>query len=237
MTPSATYAYDQVAAKARRDELIVRTLPLVRHVVGRILARLPAGVDTENLESAGTLGLVEAANRFDPERGIKFETYAYTRIRGAVLDELRRNCLLPQHMLEKVSRVRAAYAQLPPGATHEELARQTGMSADEIADCLAAMHLTHIVAWDETNEALERRDDSAESRPEAALEKEEQKQQLAGAIRRLDERERTVLTLYYLEDLRLKEIGALLQISESRVSRLLNAAIFNVGEFLRPQEV
>src|ERR1700677_653251 len=106
----AVQLYQQEASRVRRDQLILEHLSLVRHAMGRLAARLPAGVDVENVESAGVLGLVEAANRFDPERGILFATYAYTRIRGAMLDELRRNSFLPQQILEKISGIRGAYA-------------------------------------------------------------------------------------------------------------------------------
>src|SRR5438132_1518967 len=101
-------------------------------------------MDVENLEAAGTLGLVEAANHFDPDRGVQFKTYAYTRIRGAVLDELRRNCPLPQPMLQRAAKVRQAYEELQQPVTLEALATATQLSADEVADCLAALRLTRM---------------------------------------------------------------------------------------------
>src|SRR5262245_61098490 len=100
-----------------RDELIVSHLPLVKHVIGRLIGELPPGVDIENLESAGVLGLVEAAGRFDPTQNAQFKTFAFLRIRGAILDELRRASPLPQHMLERVSRIRKAYRTLPAPVT------------------------------------------------------------------------------------------------------------------------
>jgi RNA polymerase sigma factor for flagellar operon FliA len=195
---------------------------------------LPPGVDIENLESAGTLGLVEAANKFDPERGIKFETYAFTRIRGAILDELRRNCPLPQHILERIARVRKAYESLPAGGTTEQLAAAAGLSEDEVTDCLAAMRLTRMASR-ENGDPCERLADRTEA-PDARAEQSEQKELLADAIEALPERERLVVTLYYMEDLRLKEIGHLLHLSESRVSRVLSAALFQMGEYLRARQ-
>lgn len=230
-------AYHQVAARSRRDELITAHLSLVRHVIGKLLAQLPPGVDVENLESAGTLGLVEAANKFDPERGIKFETYAYTRIRGAVLDELRRNCPLPQHVLERVTRVRKAYEDLQPNATIDNLARMTGMSADEVTDCLAAMRMTRVLSLNGSANGIDGRIADKNSQPDNLAELAEQKTLLAQAIAGLPERERLVVTLYYMEDLRLKEIGQVLSLSESRVSRLLTAALFELGEYFRAREV
>jgi RNA polymerase sigma factor for flagellar operon FliA len=229
---TAAQAYRDVSGQNRRDELILAHLPLVRHTLARLVAHLPPGVDVENLESAGVLGLVEAASKFDPERGVKFETFAAWRIRGAVFDELRRNCPLPQHLLEKLTRVRQAYKELRPPVTVEALAHATGLSEEEVADCLTAMRMTRMISWDNLAEpglALSPEDE----KPDARAEREEQKQQLADAIGQLDERERLVVTLYYLEDLRLKEIGQLLGLSESRVSRLLQAALFRLGEFLR----
>jgi RNA polymerase sigma factor for flagellar operon FliA len=228
----AKRAYDAVAQKERRDQLIVEHLPLVRHLVGKMAAELPPGVDVDNLESAGVLGLVEAAHRFDPERGAQFKTYAYRRIRGAVLDELRRNCPLPQQMLQQVARVRQAYEALPPPATVADLAAATGLNEMEVADCLAAIRMTRWLSWEEHGQPIGTRLDDPHQ-PDRVVEKEEQLRLLTEALGALDERERLIVTLYYLEDLRLKEIGEVLHLSESRISRLLNVALFHLGEYMR----
>ncbi len=227
--------YTRLAEQSRRDELIESHIGLVRHILGKLVAQLPPGVDVENLESAATLGLVEAANKFDPERGIKFETYAYTRIRGAVLDELRRNCPLPQHVLERVAKVRKAYESLPPGASTAALAAASGLSEDEVADCLAAVRVTRMASW-EAGDQLDARVADRSETPDVLAEQAERKELLADAIQALAERERLVVTLYYMEDLRLKEIGTLLNLSESRVSRILNAALFHLGEYMRARQ-
>ena len=228
--------YRQVAARSRRDQLILEHLSLVRHVVGRLLAELPPDLDIENLHSAATLGLVEAANKFDPTRGVEFTTFASPRVRGAVLDELRRNCPLPQEMMQRVARVRTAYRELKGPVAVEQLVEATGLAYDEVVDCLAAIRLTRTISWEQAGESHVVRLDDAHERPHSALERAEQKQVLTRAIERLPERERRVVTLYYLEDLRLKEIGHVLNLSESRVSRLLNAALFRLGERLRAEE-
>jgi RNA polymerase sigma factor for flagellar operon FliA len=233
---TATETYHLVSAENRRNELILTHLPLVRHIIARLVAQLPPGVDVENLASAGTLGLVEAAGKFDPERGIKFETFAFARIRGAVL-ELRRNCPLPQHLLERIALVRKAYPKLPPPVSREALAVATGLTGAEIADCLSAMRMTRMISWENLAKSTQARLPNAGEQPDAVAELAEQKQLLAEALGTLPERERLVVTLYYLENLRLKEIGAVLDLSESRVSRLLSAALFDLGEYMRAQDM
>ena len=228
--------YGQIASRDRRDELILEHLSLVRHVIGKLLAQLPPGVDVENLESAGTLGLVEAAHNFDPGRGAQFKTFAYPRIRGAVIDELRRNCPLPQQVMERVTLVRQAYNKLQPPVTVDALAAMTGLSADEVADCLAAYRMTRMVSLEHASETVGTRLDERQQAPDALAEQAERSRTLADAITALPERERLVVTLYYMEDLRLKEIGHVLQLSESRVSRVLNSALFHLGEYMRARE-
>jgi RNA polymerase sigma factor FliA len=230
---SASNVYRDEAIKARRDQLILDHLPLVRHAIGRLAGRLPGSVDVENLESAGVLGLVEAANRFDADRGVKFETYAYTRIRGAILDEMRRNSFLPQHVLEHIAVVRKAYESLTPPVTVEALSKVTGLTADQIGDCMAAMRWSRITSLDEAPGGDGGPPDRLKDHPASQMEQMETHNLLAAAVAALPERKRLVATLYYLEDLRLKEIGELLGLSESRVSRLLDAALFELGEYMR----
>ncbi len=226
-------AYRDVDRQARRDRLILEHLPLVRHLVGRLAAELPQGVDVENLEAAGVLGLVEAATNYDPTREARFKTFAYLRVRGAVLDELRRNCPLPQPVLEKLARVRRAYRELPAPVTVAALAGATGLSEDEVADCLAAARLTRTLSLPPEAREWATRLDREGDRPEAPLERAEEAKLLERAVAALPEREQLVVTLYYREDLRLKEISAVLGLSESRVSRVLNAALFHLAEYFR----
>jgi RNA polymerase sigma factor for flagellar operon FliA len=226
-------AYRDVDRQARRDRLILEHLPLVRHLVGKLTAELPPGLDVENLEAAGVLGLVEAAANYDPERQARFQTYAYLRVRGAVLDELRRNCPLPQPVLEKLARVRKAYRELPAPAGVADLARATGLTEDEVADCLAAARLTRTLSLPAGAREWPTRLGGEGNRPEARLERAEEARLLDEALAALPERERLAVTLYYREDLRLKEISAVLGLSESRVSRVLNAALFHLAEYIR----
>jgi len=231
-TKHGVSAYSRTAEQATRDELILNHLFLVRHVVGKLMARLPAGVDVDNLESAGVLGLVEAANRFDAKRGVEFGAYCTLRIRGAMLDELRRNCPLPQRIVEQMTQVNNAQRTLPPPVTIEDLAEATGLSQDTILDCLAARPLTQVKSLSHIDESWF--SDSADL-PDSNLQREDLSRLLEDAIAALPERERLVVTLYHLKDLRLKEIGQILKLSESRISRLLAAAHLQLRERLRTQ--
>lgn len=226
----------QVADQQLRDELVLSHLRLVKHVIGRVIGELPPGVDLENLEAAGVLGLVEAANKYDPTRNAQFKTFAYLRVRGAILDELRRSSPLPQHMLERVAKVRHALRTLTSPVTFEAIAAFTGMSEDEVADTLAADRFSKMVSWEQT--AQPNGHDPAQSveEPYAEVERWEEIQQLSEAIEQLPERERLVITLYYREDMSLKEISQVMRLSTSRISRLLSKAEFELGELLRSRQ-
>jgi RNA polymerase sigma factor for flagellar operon FliA len=233
---TVAHPYGPQSQQSQRQGLILANLALVRHIVSRLKAKFPRGVDLENLEAAGVLGLVEAANRFDPQRGIRFETFAYLRIRGAIFDELRRNCPLPQQLLERIAIIRAAYRKLTAPVTVEQLVGATGLTTDDVVECLAALPLTRTVSWEDFSGPANFKLTSPIERPDHAAEAAEQKHCLSEGIAQLPESERVVVTLYYLEDLRLKEIGALLDLSESRVSRLLKTALFNLAEYMRVKE-
>jgi RNA polymerase sigma factor FliA len=221
--------YSRTAEQTARDELVVNHLWLVRHIMGKIAARLPSGVDVENLESAGVLGLVEAAGRFDATRGVDFRSFATLRIRGAIFDEARRNCPLPQVVMRRVALVAKAQENLSGPLSIEALATMTGLSQDDVLDALIAMPLIQVRSLEHTDGDPT---GQMEGSPQAAAEGDERKQLLADAIASLPERERLVVTLYYMEDLRLKEIGQLLSLSESRVSRLLAAAQHQLREYV-----
>jgi RNA polymerase sigma factor FliA len=230
---SSIQAYQRQADQTRRDDLILGHLPLVKHVIGRLVGGLPPGVDVENLESAGVLGLVEAAAKFDPTRNAQFKTFAYLRIRGAILDELRRNSPLPQHMLERVALIRKAYRTLPHPVTVEAIAAATGLSDDDIADTLAAERFTKQVSWEQTAEPNGMGPAVAAEPPDAEAERWESVQQLTDAIEALPPKERMAVTLYYREDLRLREIAEVMKLSPSRISRMLSKATFELGEVLK----
>lgn len=222
-------AYRQVSRRQERDALILAHVGLVRHVLARTLVNLPQRIDRENLESAGMLGLVEAAGQFDPNRGVSFATYAVPRIHGAIVDELRRNCPLPQSMLQKWNRIQEAYRTLALNATTESLAAASELTVAEVEECLDAMRLTQPDTWydDLAEQAPER---SVSETVDASLQKEEQIRMVADLIEKLPKQMRIVVTLYYRDGLRLKEIGEALQLSESRVSRILARAELELRE-------
>lgn len=233
MSGSGIHPYQRQADQSRRDELIISHLPLVKHVLGRLIGELPPGVDVENLESAGVLGLVEAAAKFDPTRNAQFKTFAYLRIRGAIVDELRRNSPLPQQVLGRIAAVRRACRDLPHPITVEAIAEATGFTLDEVADTLAAEKFTRTTSWEQSADPGGLEPVRTVPPPDEEAERWEAVQQLSEAIESLPPKERTAVTLYYREDLRLKEISEIMHLSPSRISRLLSKALFELGELLR----
>lgn len=227
---AAVRAYQSSSQQGVRDQLITDHLKDVRHILGRLLVTLPDNVDRENLEAAGVLGLVEAAHHFDPSRNVDFGAYAYHRIRGAILDELRRNCALPQHMLEKWSRIRQAINELDGPISLHLIAARCGMTEPDVEKCFNAVRLTRPEVWQE-DFGLCTADD------EAAVEQEDKTTQLAQAIEQLDDRLRAIVGMYYRDEMRLKEIGEVLNLSESRVSRLLQQAHVQLKLIMNKEDV
>ncbi|WP_437187510.1 sigma-70 family RNA polymerase sigma factor [Planctomicrobium sp. SH668] len=226
---AAVKAYQNVARKELRDQLITEHLDSVRHVLGRLTARLPGFIDEENLEAAGFLGLVEAATNFDPARGVEFRTFAYHRIRGAILDELRRNCPLPQHILQQWSLIQASIAKLGELATSQSIAAACGITEEEVTRCVAAVRLAQPESWRAEMTLIRgERHGATEVDLSVRLDQEEERQRLTAAILKLPEQMRSVLAMYHLEDMRLAEIGEVMGLSESRVSRVLNQAILQL---------
>jgi RNA polymerase sigma factor for flagellar operon FliA len=229
---AAVRAYQSVTQKAVRDRLITDHVDCVRHVLARLVPGLPPFIDTDNLEAAGLLGLVEAAANFESDRGVEFRTFAYHRIRGAILDELRCNCPLPQRVLQQWSQIRQAWDALGEAATPATVADKCGLQESEVEDCLAAIRLTQPEEWREELSQVSRHrihdGDQAQQ-----LERADEQRLLADAIEQLPERLRLVLSLYFLEELRLAEIGQVLELSESRVSRLLAQAQLQLRAILQ----
>lgn len=222
MSNTAKQVYRDASIEEQRQTLVVDNLPYVKHILGRLVGRLPSNVDVENLESAGVLGLVEASHQFDPSFGVSFRTFAYRRVWGAIIDELRRNSPLPQKLMNQITLVRSAQEKLEPPVTAERLAQECGLSLDEVEACLNAMRLSSPSPLSE--QALSVLCDPRVDSVGHEMELREAKKAIADCIETLPEQQRLVLTLYYTEELRLKEIGRVMNLSESRISRILSKA-------------
>ena len=228
-----------------REEVIRKYATLVKIIASRLAMRLPAHVDMDDLINVGIAGLLEAIDRYDPSRGVKIETYLSIRIRGAMLDELRRMDWVPRSVRQKRREVEEAYIKLESTLnrepTEEELAEYLGMDSEEYqrflqeSSCLAFISLEDLGLQDgdEERSILECIGDPKAVDPFSQLNFKEVKELLARAIEELPEKERLVLSLYYYEDLNLKEIGKILEVSESRVSQIHSQAILRLKAKLR----
>jgi RNA polymerase sigma factor for flagellar operon FliA len=214
-----------------REQLAVQYLPLVRFVAGRVRMTLPAFVDEDDLVGYGVLGLLDAMEKFDPSRGVKFETYAVTRIRGAILDGLRAVDWVPAHVRQRVRELQEVYSRLEGKlgrpASDEEVAAEMGISMAELSRRISEAASTSLVSLEglwaveqKEGPVLSSLPDREAPDPVEMAEWEERKEALARGIERLPERERLIITLFYYEGLTLKEIARLLGVSPGRVSQL-----------------
>ncbi|MGE5550311.1 MAG: RNA polymerase sigma factor WhiG [Bacteroidota bacterium] len=234
--------YLSTKSQAAREALVLRFAPLVKYVAGRVAIGMPPNVDFDDLVSFGIFGLMDALDKFEPERGIKFETYAIARIRGAILDGLRSNDWVPRSVRQKARELERVCADLENhlgrSATDAEISQAMNLTLDQFHALLSEVSCTTLTSLDEIwmvhsneEEAVRVMDlvrDSESYDPIRVVEIEEIKQQLAEAIAKLPERERLVVALYYYEGLTLKEIGEILDISESRVSQIHTKAVFRL---------
>lgn len=230
---SAAQAYKKASIEQLRERLILDNLVYVRKILSTLTVGLPPNYDKENLEQAGIVGLVETAKSFDPSRGVSFRTYCYPRIKGAIVDEMRKNSPVPQLMLGLISEVKSAYERLESPASPEDLARETGMPVERIHKVLEAMRFSKPQNWNDLFCNVHSGWRSNESSPDHEMETQELKVVMADCIEKLPDRERLVLTLYFSEDLTLGEIGKVIGISESRASRNLAAAKFRLKELVQ----
>ena len=216
-----------------RDQLVLENVDYV----GRILSTMTFFVKNrdarENLHSAGILGLVQAASSYDHTHGVAFRTFAYPRIRGAIVDELRKQSPLSPRVMRQVNTIKQLCETLEPPITPELLARQSGFTNEEVLECLEAMRFIKPDHWNDLSDVVHKSWRTSVDSPEDLAEKEEIGRLLAELIEQLPEKERLVLTLYYKEELNLAEIGAVLELSESRTSRLLASARFRLKEAVR----
>ncbi|OIV38559.1 RNA polymerase sigma factor WhiG [Mangrovactinospora gilvigrisea] len=234
--------YKRTGDRRLREQLILHYSPLVKYVAGRVGVGLPANVEQADFVSSGIFGLIDAIEKFDPDRSIKFETYAISRIRGAIIDELRSLDWIPRSVRQKARAVERAYAVLEgklrrtPGEA--EVAAELSMPLEELHALFAQLSLANVVALDELLQAgsdsgdrlslVDTLRDHAADDPEEIAEGRELRHLLAGAINTLPEREKTVVTLYYYEGLTLAEIGGVLGVTESRISQIHTKAVLQL---------
>src|SRR5882672_2569960 len=221
-----------------RDQLILDHIPLLKHLVGRMSFDLPSSIDRDDLYGFGMVGLIQAADSWEPARGLQFSTYAYTKIRGAMLDELRRLDFLPRGRREKVRDLDRVVAELEQrdglAPTLEQIAAHMGLSIEEVDDILLAAKSAGVTSIDEdTSSALfEKLSDPHSEDPQGSAEWLETKRSLEHAIKALPEQDRTVITLYYGEELLLREIADVLGVTESRVSQIHTRALYRLNRDL-----
>jgi RNA polymerase sigma factor FliA len=232
--------YKDSGSRRARDQLIVHYSPLVKYVAGRVAVGLPQNVDQADLVSYGLFGLIDAIDKFEPERGFKFETYAISRIKGNILDELRAIDWVPRSVRAKARQIEKAYAKLEAehrrAPTEEELATELDMSREQLQAALSKISFVGVVALDEFVGSSDRDGGatlgdtiaSGEEGPGDLFEVQEVRALLGDSINRLPEREKVVLTLYYYEGLTLAQIGEVLGVTESRVCQIHTKAILQL---------
>ena len=224
-----------------REEIVHKYLHLVKYVAGRISINLPPNVEINDLINDGILGLIDAIERYDDQRGVKFETYAITRIKGAIIDELRSIDWVPRSVRAKARALERAYSKLENelrrSPDDKEVAAELGLTSDEFGHTLSQISFTGIVALDEIlgprngergSATLGDTITSGGHDPVETFEVDEMKHLLADLINRMPDRERLVLTLYYYEGLTLAEIGQVLGVTESRVCQIHTKAILQL---------
>lgn len=231
--------YKSTGSEQARDGLILHYSPLVKYVAGRVGVGLPANVEQTDLISYGIFGLIDAIEKYELTRGIKFETYAISRIRGAIIDELRAIDWVPRSVRFKAREVEKAYNALenklkrPP--SDEEIAKEMDISVADLTNIYTQLSTVSLVALDELMSVeggsgdkislVDTLEDTKTVSPADAFEVDEMKEILAGAISRLPEREKIVVTLYYYEGLTLAQIGEVLGVTESRICQMHTKAV------------
>jgi len=241
-TQSLWLEYRRTGDQGIRDRLILTYAPLVKYVAGRLGSGLPAHVDEGDLVSYGLLGLMGAIERYEPDRDVKFETYAIARIKGAIIDELRAMDWVPRSVRSRAREIERAIAELEAklgtAPTDEQIAAKVGITVEELEESLAEIARSSIAALDELWTVsggdgdqialIDTIEDADAPDPQRSLSQTEMKEAIADAIARLPEREKLVVTLYYYEELTLREIGEVLGVTESRVSQLHTKAILRL---------
>lgn len=225
------------------DILVRKYMPLVTYHVGRISVGVPKSVSKDDLTSLGLLGLYDALEKFDPSRDLKFDTYASFRVRGAILDGLRKEDWLPRSSREKTKKIEAAIEKLEQrymrNATPEEIAIEVGITEEEVYQTVNEGFFANVLSIDEQLQEGDGKESAVFSlkderilTPEEHLVKDEVYSQLAEVINQLNEKEQLVVSLFYKEELTLTEIGQVMELSTSRISQIHSKAIFKLKNIL-----
>ncbi len=226
--------YQKKKTPELREKIIIEYAPLVKLVAGRLSMYLGYNVEYEDLVSYGIFGLIDAIDKFDLGKEVKFETYASLRIRGTILDQIRKMDWIPRTVRQKQKKIDEAIKQIEmrtgKTAQDEEVAQELGLTGDELLNWQSQLKVTNVVSLNEYLEqgsepVMDARNNSHFAQPEDNIEEEELKKVLSDALDLLTEKEKKVILLYYYEDLTLKEISNILEVSESRVSQLHTKAL------------
>ena len=233
--------FDDHANKELRDALILQYIYLTKYVVGRVKVSLPPTFSFEDISSYGVEGLIDAIEKFSPKMGARFETYALVRIRGTIIDKIRSQDFLPRSVRRKIKDVKEAQEELKAkfgrAATNSEIASYLGIEKEKVEQLLSDdTTVTSIYEKKGTSdgdiEIIDTIQDSRSLNPHEELEEKDVKKELEDALKRLPERERTIMVLYYHENMTLKEIGEAINVSESRISQLHAQAIMKLKNLL-----
>lgn len=235
--------YQKKPTAELREQLILAYAQLVKLVAGRMSMYLGHNVEFDDLVSYGIFGLIDAIDKFDLDKNVKFETYASLRIRGAILDQIRKMDWIPRTVRQRQKQLDDAIKQVEmrtgKAATDEEIAKELSISEDELTNWQAQLNITSVVSLNEFEETgpepvIDNSMRSSFAQPEEVVEEEELKLKLTESLQVLTEKERNVIELYYYEEMTLKEISKILEVSESRVSQLHTKAILKMKKVMGP---
>lgn len=235
--------YQKKPTRELREQLIIEYSQLVKLVAGRLSMYLGHNVEYDDLVSYGIFGLIDAIDKFDADKNVKFETYASLRIRGSILDQIRKMDWIPRTVRQRQRKLDEAVKQIEArtgrNASDDEIAQVLGISPDELLNWQSQLKVSNLVSMTEfeengTEPAMDTTYNSHFTQPEEVVEKEELKKTLVEALDALTEKERRVIELYYYEEMTLKEISKILEVSESRVSQLHTKSLIKMKKIMGP---
>ncbi|NLU09620.1 MAG: FliA/WhiG family RNA polymerase sigma factor [Tepidanaerobacter acetatoxydans] len=232
--------YNNTKDKYVKEQLIEKYIPLIKHIVNRMNVNLPPYLEYEDLISYGVFGLMQAIERYDTKKGIKFETYAYTRIKGSIIDELRKIDMIPQAVRKKIKMIQNAFSEMEQLLGHSvndsDICKYLGITKndlykiyEEISAACGVLSFDELIEYEDARQAYRQ--------PDIQAEKGEVKEILGNAINKLPLQEKLVITLYYYEGLNFKEIAEVLELSQGRISQIHTKAILRLRGHLSRKKV